>query len=564
MRHLYRKALPGTLALALALLSAGALYGQRLPAQELAFPQGPQCTAPDGKCGCDPAVEDCGCTSIQVARLASVDGSVMTAHSCDGNYRTWAQIEPRRTNAAGMTKPIYWGLLHNETPDDLRRVTLKGSIPEVPSTYRYLNVAYPAMNERGLGIGETTIGGRRELENDEGLFLIENLQAIVLERTSTAREAIKLIGELVKQYGYGDSGECLTFADSKEVWHFEIMGAGPAEPGAVWAAVRIPDENIGVSANIPRISTLDLNDPDHYMASENVHSLAEEMGWWDSKGGKPFRFWEAYSGRKPFAIREFFILSTLAPSLKLTMDMEELPFSVKPDKKISVQEVLAYYRQTYEGTQYDAGKNLMVPNPAAANDPNAPKTIKSPMVNNWQLTRDLGTVLNAVKPGVVEPQRTIAAQQCAYSHVIQARGWLPPEIGTVAYFSWDNPGQSPRFPIYAGTLSLPESFKVDCQHSYREDAACWWVRRTNRLSQIKWGWARAYLEPAVMEMEEQLFMEQSVMEQKAVELMKAEGGADPMKYRQFLTRYTDTWARGTMQKWREMGDFFWAYYARGW
>ncbi|HSW29855.1 MAG TPA: hypothetical protein VLH75_10275 [Longimicrobiales bacterium] len=129
----------------------------------------------------------------------------------------------------------------------------------------------------------------------------------------------------------------------------------------------------------------------------------------------------------------------------------------------------------------------------------------------------------------MEPQRTIAVQQCCYATLIQARGWLPPEIGTVTYFAWANPGQSPRFPIYAGTLALPESFKVDCQHSYREDAACWWVRRTNRLAQIKRGWARQYLEPAVMELQDQLFMEQPLIEQKALEMMKAEGGADPCR-----------------------------------
>ncbi|MCK5651867.1 MAG: C69 family dipeptidase, partial [Gemmatimonadetes bacterium] len=258
---------------------------------------GPVCTAEDGSCGCDPEVQDCGCTSIQVAKMASTDGSVMTAHSCDGNYRTWLQIEPQRENPPGTMRPIYWGLLHTETPDDMRRLSLKGQIPEVAETYRYFNVAYPAMNEKGLAIGETTIGGRRELINDEGLFLIENLQAIALERTSTAREAIQLIGELVKEYGYGDYGECLTFADSKEVWHFEIMGAGPMEVGGVWAAARIPDENVGVSANIPRISTLDLDDPDHYMASDNVHSLAEEMGYWDPDSGEEFKWWQAYSGR---------------------------------------------------------------------------------------------------------------------------------------------------------------------------------------------------------------------------------------------------------------------------
>ncbi len=531
--------------------------------------QGPRCTAEGEDCGCDPEVQDCGCTSIQVARLASTDGSVMTAHSCDGNYRTWLQIEPARENPAGTMRPVYWGLLHTETPDDLRGVSLKGSIPDVPETYRYFNVAYPAMNEAGLAIGETTIGGRRELRNDEGLFLIENLQAIALERASTAREAIRLIGELVEEYGYADRGECLTFADPREVWHFEIMGAGPLEPGAVWAAVRIPDEHVGVSANIPRISTLDLDDPDHYMASDNVYSLAEEFGYWDPGSGEEFRFWKAYSGRQPYSTREFYVLSTLAPSLGLTMDMEELPFSVKPDEKVSVQQVLGFYRETYEGTELDMGRNLMVENPAARRDPDAPEKVRSPVVNNWNLVRDLGALLNSIEPGIVEPVRVIAVDRCSYSQVIQARDWLPPEIGTVAYFSFDNPGQSPRIPIYAGTLSLPESFKVDCQHSYREDAACWSFRRANRLAQIEWGWARQHLEPAVMELEAQLFMEQPFIEQKAVELRNAglaatDGGDPPMEFREFLTRYTNNWAYATMQRWWELGDFFWAHYARGW
>ena len=137
-------------------------------------------------------------------------------------------------------------------------------------------------------------------------------------------------------------------------------------------------------------------------------------------------------------------------------------------------------------------------------------------------------------------------------------------VGTIAYFSFDNPGQSPRMPIWAGVTELPESFKIDCQHSYREDSACWWYRRANRLSQIKWGWAREYLEPAVMAFEDQMFMEQPLIEHKAVELMEAEGVEDPMEFRTFLTRYTNNWAGATMQKWWELGDFFWAYFARGW
>jgi dipeptidase len=192
------------------------------------------------------------------------------------------------------------------------------------------------------------------------------------------------------------------------------------------------------------------------------------------------------------------------------------------------------------------------------------------MVNNWNMSRDWGQLLNALKPGTVDFQRTIAVQQCSYSQVIQARDWLPPEIGTVAWFSFDNPGQSPRIPIWAGVTEVPESFKTGCQKSYREDSACWWFRRANRLAQIKWGWAREFLEGAVMEFEDQAFDEVPLIEQKALELMQQElassddGNEDPMTYRQFLTRYTNNFSRATMQKWWELGDFLWAGLARGW
>ena len=145
-----------------------------------------------------------GCTSIIVGRKATTDGSVITCHSCDANYRTWLNIVPRQTHPKGAMRKIYWGNLHTETAWDLRGRILKGEIPQVEETYAYMNVAYPCMNEKQFAIGETTIRGKEELRNDDGLFLIEELQAIVLERCTKAREAIRLIGDLVKQYGYGD------------------------------------------------------------------------------------------------------------------------------------------------------------------------------------------------------------------------------------------------------------------------------------------------------------------------------------------------------------------------
>ena len=574
MKRYVRIDVMGPFVLAMVLFMTAGVATASAQLQQLG-PVGAQCSEEEPGCGCNPEFQDCGCTSIMVGNQSSTDGSVMTAHSCDGNYRTWLQIEPARDNPTGAQRPIYWGKLHTETPDDLRGMTLKGNIPEVAHTYRYFNVAYPAMNEKGLAIGETTIGGRRELRNDEGLFLIENLQALALERTTTARDAIQMIGELVAEYGYGDWGECLTFADSKEVWHFEIMGAGPLEASAVWAAVRIPDDHVGVSANIPRISTIDLDDPDHYMSSDNVHSLAEDMGYWDPSSSEEFKWWKAYGNqdregnpRPPFSTREYFILSTLAPSLNLTMDMDELPFSVKPDEKVDVRKVLAYYRETYEGTEFDMLKNLQVPERSRYGQTSG-ETVTSPAVDPWSIAGDMGHLLNTIKPGTVETVRTIAVARCSYSQVIQARDWLPPEIGTVAYFSFDNPGQSPRIPIWAGVTELPESFKIGCQKSYRTDSACWWFRRANRMAMIKWGWAREYLEGAVMEYENQLFDEAPLIEQRAMELRQTElaasdNGDDVMGYREFLNRYTQNFARATMQKWWELGDFFWAYYARGW
>ena len=330
--------------------------------------------------------------------------------------------------------------MRTETPDDLRKVVEIGEIPEVSETYAFLNTSYPCLNERGLAIGETTIFGREGLYNPEGMFKIEEIARLMLERCTTPREAIKLAGELIKEYGYGDYGECLTIADAREVWHFEVFGPGPMKKGGVWAAVRIPDDHVGISANFPRIGEIDLRNPDRFMASDNVRQMALDMGWWDPKSGKSFKFWEAYSGEKPFSTREYFLMSTLAPSLHLDRNAPELPFSVKPEKKVSVRDVMKIIRETYSGTDLDMTKNLMVPK-----SPDSMELVKSPVANPW-MSDDTIALFNAIKPGTIESKRTFSVAKCAYSTVIQLRGWLPPSVGAVCWFAFDNPGESARFP----------------------------------------------------------------------------------------------------------------------
>jgi dipeptidase len=519
-----------------------------------------------------------GCTSIMVGRLASEDGSVMTAHTCDGNYRNWLTIVPHAKYPAGTKNKIWSGKMHTESPADVRGMLQTGEIPQVEETYQYVNSAYPFMNEAGLAIGETTIGGRKELYNQEGMFMIEEIERIVLERCKTAREAIKLAGELIKQYGYGDSGECITIADAKEVWHCEYMGEGPLQKGGVWAAVRIPDDHVGVSANIPRISEINLKDPDHYMASENVFKVAQDMGWWKPDSGEPFKWWKAYGGsRKPYSIREFYIFSTLAPSLKLTQELPELPFSVKPDKKISIREMFRMYREAYVGTEFDQGKNLLIPRrpamggrgaapaqPAAkpATPAPAPEMIKSPLANPW-MSSDLTQLANTLKPGTVQPTRTIAINGCAYATILQCRGWLPPAVGTVCWFALDNPGLSARFPIFAGATELPAGFEIDGQQRFRTDSATWTMRQANRLALVRWQQGQKMMEDTIRQFEEKGLAELPIVEKRYQELLASKTpDKEPIKPAEYLTQYTNDFARAILYKYQELTGKFW-YLLRG-
>lgn len=498
------------------------------------------------------------CTTIMVGKLASTDGSVMTSHSCDGNYRTWLEIYPHRKFEAGTQHPVYEGMLHTEEAWDMTKVTLKGNIAEVAETYSYLNTAYPCLNEKQLAIGETTIYGREELVNPEGMFFIEELQKIALQRCRTAREAIELIGSLAEEYGYADLAECITIADPKEVWQLEIAGSGKGKPSSIWCAQRIPDENVGICANIPRISVIDFKNHDYFMYSRNLQNVAKKLGYWD--GTEPLKFWKVINGKKPFSIREYYVLSTLAPSLNLSYDAEELPFSVKPEKKQSPRDIMKFFRETYEGTPWDMTRNLQITvKEKDSEGKEVEKHIKTPVISNW-MNNDIRTLLNELKPGSVDRQRTIAITGCSYSHVIQCRSWLPDEVGAVAWFSFDNPAESPRIPIFSGALSLPASFNICGQPRYRTDAAIWSFREANRLATVNWGRGRTFIEPAVKEFEDKAFAELPGVEQKVTELVK-EGKHD--EARKYVTNYTNSFAGAAMNKWEEMKTTFWGMFGRG-
>jgi len=425
-------------------------------------------------------------------------------------------------------------------PNDPDRVPV-GEIPQVSVTYKFLDAAYPIMNEHQLAIGETTTGGKGELRSTEGLIDAPELYRLVLERATNAREAIRIADQLTKEFGYNDWGECFTFADPEEVWFFEILGPGRGKIGAVWAAVRLPDDHIAVSANAHRILELDLGDPDHYMASDNVFSLAEEMGWWDPASGEEFRFAYAYADRTSLYSRrrEWRALSLLAPSLGLDPNSENYPLSVRPDEKVTVPDLLEIFRDYYADTPYDMTRRLTVVNSQG-------ETVKSPVANPF-MNADLRELLG------VERERTIASPTATYLTITQSRAWLPDPIGGVVWLGYDNPATTPHLPFYIGISQMPEGYMVDGRREFSRDCSWWAYRRASKLSYFRYQEMAPVLEEVWRPIEEEAFARQSTIEEEALALFRR----DPSLAEAFLTDYSVGLANRTAERYWELGDQLW-------
>jgi dipeptidase len=491
-------------------------------------------------------IESENCTSVIVGKLASVDGSTMTSHTCDsGTDRTWINIVPGGIHKAGSETPVYLEPKRTRGPSDPDAIEA-GFIRQARETYAFINTAYPVMNEHQLAIGETTFGGKRELVSDAGLIDCPELYRLALERAQTSREAILVIDELTKEYGYNDVGECFTFADPDETWHFEILGPGKGKVGAVWAAVRIPDDEVGVSANASRIRTIDLDDKENYMASDNVYSLAEELGYWSKESGKEFEFCYAYANRRSMGSRrrEWRVLSLVAPGLNLDPNAENFPLSVKAEKKLSVQDVLEIFRNYYQGTPYDMTNSLVTKNRRG-------EYVKSPVANPFMNsdTRNLFGIAS---------ERTIACPRATYVQVTQSRNWLPDAIGGVVWLGYDNPCTTPHLPFYCGITEMPESFMVDGRRGFKRESAWWAFRRVSQLSYMRYQAMSKDVEVVWKEMEDKLFAEQAAFEKKMLELIKK----DETKAKAELTKYSIEVAEKAVDRYWLLGDELWGKYTR--
>lgn len=503
-------------------------------------------------------VESRACTSIMVGRKASTDGSVMTSHTCDSHDGSpEIFIVPAKTHAAGETL-----LLTRRTPDNrgpMKRQGRKptGSIPQVAETFAHIAAEYGIMNEHQLAIGESTFGGREQLHSDRGLIDCDTLTRLMLERAKTAREAIRIGGELVEKYGWCDEGEALTIADTREVWLLEIVGPGKGNVGAIWAAQRVPDDHVSVVANGSRIGQLDLANPDFFMASKNVLSAAEKLGYWSPKSGKPFRFYDAYSpeSRTEFATtrREWRVLDLLAPSLKLQPNANDFPFSVKPEKPVTAQRIMELFRDTFEGTDFDMTKNLTVTDDAG-------KTVKSPLANPF-MPYDMNKMLRINGGWGWMGERCIARWFCMYATVTQSREWLPDPVGGLVWLGYSNPAMTAYAPVYAGVTDLPDDYKINGRATGISRQSAWWAyRRVATIAAHRWGDMRKDVAAVRDPLQERFLREQKAVVEKSLELFKH----DPAKARAYLTETSCKACREATDAYWKLGDSLWNKYDELW
>ena len=504
------------------------------------------------------AVDASSCTSITVGKKASTDGSVMTSHTCD-SHRTGSNLE---VVSAAEHAPSAEITLTKRTNDDTglmerygREVT--GTIPQVERTNGYLNPAYASMNEHQVAISESTFGGRKELVSEVGVIDCETLTRLMLERASTAREAIRVAGELLDAHGWVDEGEALIITDPEEAWMFEVVGPSPDKVGAIWVAQRIPDDHVTVLANCSRIGEIDLEDPDFFMASKDVKSFAREQGYWSPDKGEPFRFWQAYDpdGNYSFSCsrRVWRVFDLLAPSLELNANRGVFPFSVKPEENVSPAKIMELLRDTYEGTDYDPVKDLTVTDKEG-------ETVKSPLANPF-MPYDMNKMLKTNGGWGWRGERPIARWYAMYVTITQSRSWLPNPVGGIVWFGYSNPAMATYVPLYAGITSLPETYRTDGRTTGFSRRSAWWAfNRVATLAAHRWGEMRQDVAEVRDPLQEKYLERQAEVDERAVQLLDT----GDEEARTFLTDFSSAACNEATEAYWELGDRLWTKYDEKW
>jgi len=497
-----------------------------------------------------------GCTAIIVGKKASTDGSVMTTHTCDCGVCDWTwRYVPAADHKPGEMRKVYHIDQFKAFPPEMglkweiiKKNETGVELPQPAHTYGYLHGDFGYMNDQQLAMGESTIGCRPKMDNPTptAKMDITMLTLLAMERCKTAREAIKLMGSLGEKYGYGftDTGEMLAVADPNEVWIFEIMPVGPlwtpesGKSGAIWCAQRVPDDQVSVCPNETRIGEIDLKNPDYFMASSNVISYAVEHGYYDPKSGQPFSWKKAYcpteasaSNSKGSRARLWRFFNLVAPSRNFSPDTPnmELPFSVKPDKKISLKDVIQMTRDKYYNTQFFPGRGLQ----------------GGPFSNPNHLP--YGFKLDGKSYSL---PRGISVNRAEYVTVTQCRDWLPNPIGGIVWLAFGAQDTSCFMPFYAGVTAIPKSFQIGDHWVFNKGSARWAFDYVDFHTQVLYSLAIEDVRKAQKKWEGSAIKRTAAMDKAAAELFQQ----DPSLAREFLTNYCLSNAQSVIKAWWELGN----------
>jgi dipeptidase len=491
------------------------------------------------------------CTVIMVGREASTDGSVMSTHAADCGVCdfTWRHVPAADHKPGAMRKLYRIDQLRTWPPSEGGKwaMVLKDptgvEIPEVAHTFGYHHSIFGYMNDQQLAVAESTISNVRKLSNPTSApaLNISMLTLLAMERCRTAREAIKLMGSLAEEYGYGESmgGEMLAVSDPKEIWVFEIMPVGPlwtpksGKPGAVWAAQRVPDDHVSVCPNESRIGEMDLANSDYFMASAHVVTFAIEAKLYDPKDGKPFSWKRAYSPSEGSALssaggssRIWRFFDLVAPSRKFKPETPNMdfPFSVKPDAKLSVRDVMAVTRDKSEGTVFDPIRGLR----------------GGPFKN----------------PNYYRGTRLISVPNVEYTTLTQCRSWLPDPVGGIVWVALGAQDSSCYVPFYAGATEIPKSFGIGDHYVLNRDSARWAFDYVDFHVQVAYNAAIEDVKAARKTWEDGALDRVPEIDARAAELYKK----NPKEAVRYLTGYCLNNAANVVGAWWKLGDDLWVKY----
>ncbi|MDD4515554.1 C69 family dipeptidase [Massilibacteroides sp.] len=484
-------------------------------------------------------LETMACTSFLIGRNATTDGSVMISYAADSHglygelYRWPAAVWPK----GSMLEVREW-----DTNKPL------GFIPQVEHTYSVVG----NMNEHQVAITESTFGGRPELVDTTGIMDYGSLIYIALQRSKTAREAIQVITGLVAEHGYYSSGESFSIADKNEVWIMELIGKGVGNKGAVWVAIRIPDDCISAHANQSRIQQIPFDDKENCIYSPDVVSFARDKGYFSGKD-KDFSFAKAYcpydfGGLRACEARVWSFFRKYDKSMDKYTDFikgdaskEPMPLYIKPDRKLSVQDVQNGMRDHYEGTDLDMTKD----------DGAGPYKVPyrwRPM--NFEV--DGKKYLN---------ERAIATQQTGFVIVPQMRNWLPDPVGGVLWFAVDDADMAVFTPIYCSVTASPECYRVGNgdMMNFSWTSAFWIHNWVANMAYAKYSFMIKDIRKVQEELENNYQAVLPAIDKAATELY----AKDPAEAVKFLTWFSSTNSDEATARWKKLGEYLIVKYIDG-